>query len=225
MPADFAWPRWKDKPQSFLAQIDLAEIHRCLPSFLPSSGYLYFFYDQAQSVWGFAPEDLGGWRVLYCPPDHPSLVEHAAPAGLAAGEVYHAKPVAPHRIDVLPAEPPDSLTDQEFETFLELEATPFTGLLRHQMLGYPSPVQGNDMELECQLAANGIDVGTPAGYADPRVAGLKPGAAEWRLLLQLETDDDTGWMWGDAGTLYFWIRESDARRCDFSKVWMIFQCS
>ncbi len=47
---------------------------------------------------------------------------------------------------------------------------------------------------------------------------------EWKLLLQLDTDDDTGWMWGDVGTLYFWVRESDARRRDFNKVWMVFQC-
>ena len=39
-----------------------------------------------------------------------------------------------------------------------------------------------------------------------------------------DTDDDTGWMWGDVGTLYFWIREQDARAGDFSRVWMVFQC-
>ena len=31
-------------------------------------------------------------------------------------------------------------------------------------------------------------------------------------------------LWGDVGTVYFWVRESDARRGDFSKVWMVFQC-
>ncbi len=28
----------------------------------------------------------------------------------------------------------------------------------------------------------------------------------------------------DAGLLYFWIREQDARRRDFDKVWLILQC-
>ncbi|MDR2512739.1 MAG: DUF1963 domain-containing protein [Puniceicoccales bacterium] len=46
----------------------------------------------------------------------------------------------------------------------------------------------------------------------------------WKLLLQLDSDDDTGWMWGDVGTVYFRIREQDARKADFSKVWMVFQC-
>jgi uncharacterized protein YwqG len=30
--------------------------------------------------------------------------------------------------------------------------------------------------------------------------------ANWRLLLQLDTDDAAGMKWGDVGTLYFWIK-------------------
>lgn len=46
------------------------------------------------------------------------------------------------------------------------------------------------METECQLASKGIYVGNPEGYQDPLVPELKAGAAEWKLLLQLDTDDD-----------------------------------
>jgi uncharacterized protein YwqG len=102
---------------------------------------------------------------------------------------------------------------------------PFDELIAHQILGHPRPVQGDGMELECQLATNGIYLGGPEGYQDPRRAALEASAKDWKLLLQLDTDDDTGWMWGDVGTLYFWIREQDAARADFSKVWMVFQCS
>lgn len=110
------------------------------------------------------------------------------------------------------------------DAFDELRNAPFAGLSRHQMMGYPSPVQNTGMELECQLASNGIYIGNPEGYRDPRRAELEPSAPAWKLLLQLDTDDDTGMMWGDVGTLYFWIREQDARCRDFSKVWMILQC-
>jgi len=50
------------------------------------------------------------------------------------------------------------------------------------------------MELECQLASNGINVGGPEGYKDPRRAELEAGVKDWKLLLQLDTDNDTGWM-------------------------------
>lgn len=228
MPAHLEWPSWKDKPLAFLAQLDLAEIHGVLPSFLPASGYLFFFYDQEQSVWGFDPKDLGGWRVLFATGDHATWKQRPAPPGLEAASIYQPKPVSPVRIEMLPDT--QSLPDGEFDwdrdgdEYSELRDEVFEGQTRHQVLGYPTPVQNADMEEECQFAANGINVGTAEGYKDPRVPALKAGAAEWKLLLQLDTDDDTGWMWGDVGTLYFWVRESDARAGDFSKVWMVFQC-
>jgi hypothetical protein len=42
------------------------------------------------------------------------------------------------------------------------------------------------MQLECQLASNGIYCGDPDGYKNPRVAELKSGAADWILLLQID---------------------------------------
>jgi uncharacterized protein YwqG len=228
MPADAPWPEWKGKPLAFLAQIDLAELHPVMPSFLPPGGRLFFFYDQEQGAWGFDPEDLGAWRVLYFP-SSPTGSPRRAPAGLDPSFVFKPLPVKPQRIDLLPSLERLSLTEHDWraddDVYFVLRNGAFRGLTHHQMLGFPTPVQDDEMELECQLASHGIDVGTPEGYEDPRAAPLRAGAADWRLLLQLDSDDELGWMWGDVGTLYFWIRKQDARAGDFSKVWMVFQCS
>ena len=40
-----------------------------------------------------------------------------------------------------------------------------------------------------------------------------------------DSDDDIEVMWGDMGILYFWVRESDARKRDFSAAWVVLQCS
>lgn len=64
---------------------------------------------------------------------------------------------------------------------------------RHRMFGWPEPVQ-DPMQLECQLVSSGIWSGGPGGYRHPRAVGLAPGAADWLLLLQLDTDDGIGWM-------------------------------
>src|SRR5688500_18484207 len=62
---DVAWPCWQGVPQSFLAQIDLAEVDRANgPDWLPTQGRLLFFYDAGQSTWGFSPDDQGSWAVI-----------------------------------------------------------------------------------------------------------------------------------------------------------------
>ncbi|MCX6850640.1 MAG: YwqG family protein [Verrucomicrobia bacterium] len=228
MPADTAWPQYGGKPQAFLAQLDLAEVHSAMASSLPATGFLFFFYDQEQGVWGFDPKDAEGWQVVHTQADCRSLPERSAPEGLPEEFIYQRKPVQAERIELLPDTP--RLPRAEFDwkrdgdAYTNYRQEVFGERTRHQVLGFPTPVQGDDMELECQLASNGIYVGGPEGYENPRVEELRAGASEWKLLLQLDTDDDTGWMWGDVGTLYFWMRESDMKAGDFSRAWMVFQC-
>ena len=229
LPPDVPWPEWKGKPQSFLAQIDLAEIAGVLPSFLPASGLLFFFYDQEQGVWGYDPKDRGAWQVVYHAGSRTDLKERTAPAGLPPHCIFRSRPVLPHRIELLPDSDRlgrDAFTsDTDAETYCQLRQAVFADLPHHQMLGYPSPVQGDQMELECQLATNGIYLGDGDWPEHPRFSELRPGAGEWKLLLQLDSDNDTQWMWGDVGTLYFWVRERDARNANFSDVWFVLQCS
>jgi len=44
-----------------------------------------------------------------------------------------------------------------------------------------------------------------------------------RMLLQLDTDEDAGWMWGSVGTLLFTVRRSlpVAAACD--EAWVVLQ--
>ncbi len=95
----------------------------------------------------------------------------------------------------------------------------------HQLGGHPLAIQNEEMEEDCQLTSNGIYMGNPEAYHTPEAERLKAGAADWQLLMQIDSDDDADMMWGDLGRLYFWIRRQDVEARDFSKVWMILQCS
>ena len=53
---------------------------------------------------------------------------------------------------------------------------------------------------------------------------LVAGPGEWRLLLQLDSDDRAKMMWGDAGMLYFWMRQEDLAQRGFDQAWLILQC-
>jgi uncharacterized protein YwqG len=59
------WPHRDGAPLSFIAQINVT----ALPKFegldeLPPNTLLSFFYDTANSTWGYDLGDKGGWRVL-----------------------------------------------------------------------------------------------------------------------------------------------------------------
>jgi len=55
------------------------------------------------------------------------------------------------------------------------------------------------LELECQLVTNGLYLGDLSGYKDPRRKELEPGADDWTLLIQIDSDDKAKMMWGDGG--------------------------
>jgi uncharacterized protein YwqG len=231
LPASLEWPQWKGERLAFLAQVALAELPRPAPlAELPTEGMLYFFYDPGQSTWGFDPADRGSWRVLYAPAAAGAPRE--APADLPREAIHPEKRVRFRPIDSYPGwerlQVPAGLPLDESGPLIDAayaaKSAAYGELPQHQVGGYPSPQQGDEMELECQLASHGVYCGDPSGYDDPRVEGLRAGASQWTLLLQLDSDEDVAMMWGDLGMLYFWIRSADLERRDFSGVWMVLQC-
>ena len=227
LPGEIAWPARNGARLRFLARLSLTDLQaRMATPWLPQSGALLFFYDDDEQPWGFDPKDRGGWAVLHVP-DIPARLPERRPA---SSEPMSVAPVAFLRIKVLPScERPEvealKLSDKEADLYSELAEERFRGLPKHQLLGLPEPVQGDGMELECQLASNGVYCGSPEGYQSQRAGELQEGAGNWRLLFQMDSDDDLDVMWGDAGMLYFWIEEAAARKGDFSNVWLVLQCS
>lgn len=223
------WPVWKDKPLAFLCQIDLGVIPKAAcTNNLPAAGLLYFFYDQEQRTWGFDPKDRGSWKVVYVN-NGSDLKPVNPPAGLMNEYIYTEKYIEFSETLIYPDWQDEricklNLDDSQSDEYFELCASVFEDQPAHQLLGYPAPVQGNDMDLESQLVSNGLYCGDATGYNDPKAKVLESGRHEWTLLLQLDSDNDAGMMWGDEGMLYFWIREEDLENKNFNHVWMKLQC-
>jgi len=220
-------------PLAFLCQLFLRDLHGAVPlRDWPSDGSLAFFYDPAQS-WGFDPAARGHSRVVYVPEDE-ELVPVAAPAGLADGKFAALFPE--RRLRFTPEWTLPTRLDAGGEDLSIWGSEDYAALLQqlmsvsderepvHRCGGHPQEVQG-DMRLECQLVTNGLYCGDATGYEDPRAAALEEGAADWQLLLQIDSDESRlGWMWGDVGRLYFWIRRQDLAAKDFDGVWVVLQC-
>ena len=58
---------------------------------------------------------------------------------------------------------------------------------------------------------------------DPRVAELSKGAMDWQLLLQIDSDENAGMRWGNAGMLYYWIKRDDLKARHFDDTWLVLQ--
>jgi uncharacterized protein YwqG len=184
---------------------------------------LSFFYDAEQRVWGFDPGDAGSWSVLYAPAGT-RVTPRAFPADLPDHARYADRRLLPEvEMTFAPWELSEvealGLSEQDRWTYGELvEADDLATI--HRLLGHPDPIQG-DMQLECQLASNGIDYGDE----DPRTDVLRAGATGWRLLLQVDSDEDVGMMWGDVGRLYYWLRREDLAAGAWDAAWLILQCT
>jgi uncharacterized protein YwqG len=80
------------------------------------------------------------------------------------------------------------------------------------------------MPRSCSLVTKGIYLGRPPDKAREELDRLAADAHEWRLLLQLASDDRLGWMWGDTGNLYWWMREESIRTRAWEDGWFELQC-
>ena len=216
----FAWPESLGEPMAFLGQLDLAQLHTAhRVEWLPSSGSLAFFYDVKEMSLGDDPKNRGKWKVLY-------LEEtNAAPASTP---VFNRVFVRPMKVEVFPdadsaAMETVELSGSEPDAYDWFRRGVDNETPAHQVAGFPSPILMTTMELECQLAANGIPLENTKAYETPEAKALAPGASDWRLLLQCDSDPDVGMRWGDIGMVYFWIREQDARERRFDETWLILQ--
>jgi len=213
-------------PLGFIAQIDLSKTPR-VSDMLPESGWLYFFYDRSSQPWGFDPADRGACRVVYVDCDRSTLQSIKPPDDADADHLAACRAVEATAMLSLPGELPNveygTAAYKAYEQLRE-QLAPAGGIL-HQLVGLAGEIQ-HPMEEECQLVTNGLYCGDSTGYESPQAAALRPGAADWRLLLQIDTDEDgPGWMWGDCGRIFFWIREQDLRSRRFDDVWLILQCT
>ncbi len=223
LPLDVSWPSKDGNDLTFLASLDLEEVAATgTVSWLPKQGKLLFFYDADNQPWGFDPADRGGWAVIFVDQigsDETAQVS-VLPQFFVDFETVKSLPDW-QRFDGMGIDLDDSDVDSYIDGYYEWNVAN----VEHQIGGYPRPVQGDNMELEAQLASNGVNCGDGSGYQSDEAKRLEPGAKDWRLLLQFSSDDDLNVMWGDVGDLYFWVREQDSLKGDFSNVWLVLQCS
>jgi uncharacterized protein YwqG len=228
LPAGFAWPTWRDGELDFVGQLDLAEVAALGPDTgLPTAGLLLLFCSLDTRPTGLRPDDKGAVRVVLADGD------------LATDETRFSLTELPLRLSTeltLPSESagfPQSLTLGGYELDawqrlreglaerqgVELEDRSLEWHALHRLAGHPDTTE-EAMHVDAQLVFNGIDLNSGERYYDERVPDLERDAEQWRLLLQLSSDDELALQLGyPLGRLYVWIREGDLAQGRFDDVW------
>ncbi len=210
--AAFQWPHIDNEPLAFIAQLDLAELATTLNiDWLPKTGLLLFFYDVDTMPSGLEVDDNELWKVIYF---KQSDTEADFPVNLVEEFQFESIYLKAIKIEQLPTLQREeviklNLSASQKEAYDELFDREIGDQPAHQVSGFPDCIQDDNMEQKCQqLNAQN----EPCDKND------------WRLLLQLDTDEKAEIIWGDCGMLYFWIKEQDAKKQDFDKVRLILQC-
>ena len=222
LPPGAVWPHRRERPMTFLAQIDLAEMSQCDDDhLLPAAGLLQIFADlTGDTAWDDAIHGPGVLVTLQ-PPKAGELAATAPPAG---AETFPQRPVLPSvDLSLPPLDSPfyHDLTDleltgddpanpsEEFAAFIEFLNEFHPPLSeddrpRHRLLGYADPLQDD-----------------PWRHCATTEPGMPP--TQWQLLIQIDSEPDA--PLGDNGLIYVFVPRDALAAGDFSRahgVWQMY---
>ncbi len=236
LPLGTPWPRSDRGPLSFLGELDLRELASVggVTLGLPRVGLLALFYDVEEQPWGNDPSHASSFAVVYTADEEDAFVTEA-PEGVIP---FNEEPLVAWRARSLPGTHDLAARallagcgDEELRAYADrVEALAITDapsnilpVLRQQVGGHPQ-WRTHDGRVTAELASSrraARDIGA-LGAADR--ARVESAASSWRLLWQLEPQDDR-FTWASTGALYVLLRESDLATRRFDRAWVTFQAS
>lgn len=220
-------------PLSFLGQINMEQVRPCdTGGLLPERGILYLFYDcdpEDGMPWGFDPQDGAGKRVFFYEGDMALLERKSPPEDIADyGKVFPAATLTfeagvdmPDVFSSYDALVP--LEEKDEDAYFSMMEALEDDAPRNKLLGHSDNMQ-DEMESECEYISRGYSTCSPEEYADLPRESLNRDCLRWKLLLQLDSNEELDMMWGDDGRLYLFIPEEELKKGSFEHTWLILQC-
>ncbi len=228
LPPATAWPVWQNVPQSFIAQLHLAELQPYdTQKLLPAQGMLWFFYAAQQDVYGDDPANKGAWQVLFsASAEGEKLQRLPAPAQLPQEARFKSASLSYASELTIAVQPEleipglqwDNNEQKKYDSvFAAFHASDDPSAPHHRMLGFADVLQ-DDMREQSQLNSNGI-----TDWDSPEAKKLAQGANDWQLLLQVDTDERLGMTWNNTGRLYYWLKSADLHAGQVNTAWCVLQ--
>ncbi len=210
VPPEFEWPYWKNRPLSFLMQLNLEDLKdfEC-SKFHSHTGFLYFFYDPLQEDWGIEyPKNKGAWRVIYYAVDKSVLLKTHNPSS----NKNYTFPTC-----YISFYPDIHLPSDSIQLLLFMKGDKFTCNEESIFDGNYSKIRSKILEYNHMFSNHAL-----FGYADMIQEG--PFFLNQIHLLQLGDDEQLNWRWGGGGRLHFYIKEEDLKKNDYDDVQIVLDC-
>ncbi len=216
------WPKQNNgKHLTFLAQINLTELNNDEID-LPKEGLIYFFYSEDQEFWGYSKENANDFRTIYIAnPKKLQRREIPSTLNIVKGGMYKPCKLKFTNSYSLPNWEHEFVSEQ----FKDIDNDPYIDISSSseyitKLFGHSINIQGT-MEYECEMVDRGYDWNN---IPEKEKEDIKENQYNWKLLFQLDSENEAQMMWGDVGKLYFWIKESDLKENRFDRTWLILQC-
>jgi hypothetical protein len=215
------WPTWEGRPLDFLGSVDFAALAKVqeVPG-LPAEGMAAFYYASAvPRPWGDDPGQRSGWRMFTG-----DLREVDPPEGVDAFPMCPLR-AAPFLSLPSPQEPVLRRLDVAYSGMLSVYEQLHVAWLQHiwpddapvhQLGGWPVLVL-RPLGPDCQYASTGRDLDAMDLSTDEQVEV----AQQWHLVLQLDSDPQLGWHWGEPGRVYFCAHRDEP----LDNVWLTLQAT
>lgn len=222
LPIKTEWPIFKDKPMTFLAQINLEQINVFdLDKILPKSGYLYFFIEN--------PDEFSfDHKVIYSNDaelsrrDFPKELNkeyRASEFKMIFENIYTFPSGETLEIESL------SLNDQESYMDLYEVEEDFMTYENNQILGHTYPMQG-DVKIDWACGNLGVEFSFKTiSENQEKIDTLRN---DFINLFQFSTENSVPEFWDNfhiCSMGYFGIRKQDLKRKEFDKTILTFQNS
>ena len=237
LPPGVSWPQAKDGlPMTFLAQLNLKDVpadRKHLP--LPQEGVLYFFiadFDSAINI---------EHRVIYVE-DTQKLVRTPAPGITSLEKGQDFNPNAPYTlaldagfsVSVIYAdeiyESADETgfdIDEDIDLFSDFVCDLSSSNSLGNMFGYPREQHADSEIVAALMLLTGKEYNYKADEGVQQIANeigsmekAQEEVADIVTLLELDSDNEAGFCWGDAGYIHFFMRKEDVLNKNFDKTYL-----
>jgi uncharacterized protein YwqG len=236
LPQGFRWPYYEGtncnkvkacRPLSFIAQINMAEV-AALDSDkkLPPSGFLYFFYELDTMEWGLKPEDNGCARVFHYDVAADQLSVTNYPDDLSSDYYVPESAVVFSKTRSIPSfeEFNDSVSAywEDYEYAAKENGIDIARYPDFKLLGYADLIQGS-IQRECAMVESGFSSDDWKTMSESEKKEIHAKEDQRILLAQFGSISDSI-MFGDCGSIYFYIRKEDLEKGCFDDVHLSLQC-